>query len=181
MNTTTIQNQSVTTTLSADGRTLGLNEGYFARRNVLDWIFAALVIVGGLFAFARYNGFMDVYEKGILIGAMPAAIAIAWFWRPLRVLMLFVVGFALLGIASYQVDGGGSLGRADQVFWLKYFLSSQSAILWMSVLFFMSTILLARHDRQQRLRPQCHAGVAGLKNRLGSRRHGPDRHSGALV
>jgi len=41
----------------------------------------------------------------------------------------------LLAIVSYQ----GDLARADQVFWLKYFLSSQSAILWMSMVFFMST------------------------------------------
>ena len=34
----------------------------------------------------------------------------------------------------------GDLARADTVFWLKYFLSSQRAILWMSVLFFMSTV-----------------------------------------
>jgi hypothetical protein len=34
----------------------------------------------------------------------------------------------------------GSLANAEQVFWLKYFLSSQSAILWMSMLFFMSTL-----------------------------------------
>ena len=142
MNTTSINNPSVTTTLAADkaGQTLSLNEGYFAKRNVLDWIFAALVVAGGLYGFAKYNAYMDVYEKGILFAAMPAAIAMGWFWRPLRVLMVVVVGFALLGIASYQVDGAGNLARADQVFWLKYFLSSQSAILWMSVLFFMSTI-----------------------------------------
>ncbi len=66
----------------------------------------------------------------------PRPIAMGWFWRPLRVLMVVVSVFALLGIASYQ----GDLARAEQVFWLKYFLSSQSAILWMSVLFFMSTI-----------------------------------------
>jgi cytochrome c-type biogenesis protein CcsB len=42
----------------------------------------------------------------------------------------------LLAIWAYQ----GSLARAEEVFWLKYFLSSQSAILWMSVLFFMSTL-----------------------------------------
>ena len=40
----------------------------------------------------------------------------------------------------FRSDGAGSLAQADQIFWLKYFLSSQSAILWMSVLFFMSTI-----------------------------------------
>ena len=130
-----------TTTLRADRySTLRMSEGYFAKRSALDWVFAALVMVGGLYAFAKYNVFMDVYEKGILLAAMPAAIAMGWFWRPLRVLMVVVTGFTLLGIASYQGADGGSLARAEQVFWLKYFLSSQSAILWMSVLFFMSTI-----------------------------------------
>ena len=143
MNTTTVNTSSVSTsTLTSDSsnKTLNLNEGYFAKRNVLDWVFAALVIAGGLYAFARYSSFMDVYEKGILIAAMPAAIAMCWFWRPLRALMVVACGFALLGIMSYQGVNGGDLARSEQVFWLKYFLSSQSAILWMSVLFFMSTI-----------------------------------------
>jgi cytochrome c-type biogenesis protein CcsB len=118
------------------GTTLTLNEGYFAKRNWFDWLFAVIVVVAGLYTFARYNASMDVYEKGILLGAIPSAIMLAWFWRPLRVLMLAVAGFSLLGIVSYQ----GSLANADSVFWLKYFLSSQSAILWMSMLFFMSTI-----------------------------------------
>ena len=121
-------------------KTITLNEGFFARRNWFDWLFAALVIAGGLFAFTRYASFMDVYEKAILVGTVPAAIWMGWFWRPLRVLMLVVTGFSLLAIASYQQDGAGSLARAETVFWLKYFLSSQSAILWMSMLFFMSTI-----------------------------------------
>ena len=116
--------------------TFDLNEGFFIRRNWLDWLFAAIVVAGGLFAFSRYSAHMDVYEKGILVGTMPAAIWLGWFWRPLRVLMLACAAFALMGIALYQ----GSLARAESVFWLKYFLSSQSAILWMSVLFFMSTI-----------------------------------------
>lgn len=120
--------------------TLRLNEGFLSRRNWLDWVFAALVVVGGLFALQRYAEYMDVYEKGILIGTIPAVIWLGWFWRPLRVLMLVTTGFALLAISLYQQDGVGQLARADTVFWLKYFLSSQSAILWMSMLFFMSTI-----------------------------------------
>lgn len=116
--------------------TFDLTEGFFARRNWLDWLFAAIVVAGGLFAFSRYSAYMDVYEKGILVATVPAAIWIGWFWRPLRVLMLVAAAFALMGIASYQ----GNLARAESVFWLKYFLSSQSAILWMSMLFFMSTI-----------------------------------------
>ena len=113
-----------------------LQEGYFVRRNVLDWLFAALVLAGGVFAFLRYQSAMDGYEQAILLGTIPAAIAMGWFWRPLRALMLVVTLASLLGIWSYQ----GDLARAEQVFWLKYFLSSQSAILWMSVLFFMGTL-----------------------------------------
>ncbi|HNW01838.1 MAG TPA: c-type cytochrome biogenesis protein CcsB [Burkholderiaceae bacterium] len=128
MNTMT-QTPSATTTLT-------LNESFMSRRNWFDWVFAVVVIAGGLFAFSRYSAFMDVYEKGILLGAMPAVIWLGWFWRPVRLLLLVVAGFALMGIASYQ----GDLARAETVFWLKYFLSSQSAILWMSVLFFMATI-----------------------------------------
>jgi cytochrome c-type biogenesis protein CcsB len=134
-----MNNPGINTTTLTAGRssaTLSMSEGYFAKRNVLDWVFAALVAGGFLYAFMRYSAYMDVYEKGILLSAIPATIAMGWFWRPLRVLMALVAGFALLGIASYQ----GDLARAEQVFWLKYFLSSQSAILWMSVLFFMSTI-----------------------------------------
>ncbi len=116
--------------------TITLNEGWISRRSTFDWIFAAIVVAGGLFAFSRYQGAMDVYEKTILMGTMPAMVWIAWFWRPLRVLALVVGAAALLAIVSYQ----GDLARAETMFWLKYFLSSQSAILWMSVLFFMSTI-----------------------------------------
>ena len=115
--------------------TLSLNESWRSRRDVFDWLFAALVVAGGLFAFSRYHGAMDVYEKAILLAAMPAMISLGWFWRPLRLLAVVVAAAALLAIASYH----GDLARADSVFWLKYFLSSQSAILWMSVLFFMST------------------------------------------
>ncbi len=116
--------------------TITLNESFMSRRSALDWIFAALVLAGGLFAFTRYASYMDVYEKAILLGTIPSAIWLGWFWRPLRVLMMGVAAFSLLAIWAYQ----GSLARAEQVFWLKYFLSSQSAILWMSVLFFMSTL-----------------------------------------
>ena len=126
----------MTTASATIGTTLTLNEGYFAKRNWFDWLFAAIVIAGGLYVFSRYNGAMDVYEKGILLVAMPSAIMLGWFWRPLRTLMLVVASFSLLGIVSYQ----DSLASADSVFWLKYFLSSQSAILWMSMLFFMSTV-----------------------------------------
>jgi cytochrome c-type biogenesis protein CcsB len=115
--------------------TLTLHEGYWSRRNPFDWLFAVLVLAGGLFALARYDAAMDIYEKGILICAVPCAIWLGWFWRPLRTLILVVAACSILAILSYQ----GDLKRAESVFWLKYFLSSQSAILWMCLLIFMST------------------------------------------
>ncbi|WP_332814242.1 c-type cytochrome biogenesis protein CcsB [Ramlibacter sp.] len=138
-------------------QTLTLNEGFFSRRRPLDWGFALLVAAGGLFAFNRYAAHMDVYEKGILLASIPTAVWLGWFWRPLQLLMAVVAGLSLLAIGSYQ----GSLARADEVFWLKYFLSSQSAILWMSMLFFMSTAFywIGMAGR----------GESGTLERLGSR------------
>ena len=126
---------TMTSNSPAAVQNISLNEGYFSKRNWLDWLFAASVVCGGLYVFSIYGGAMDVYEKGILMAAMPSAIALGWFWRPLRILMLAVAALSLFGILSYQ----GNLERAETVFWLKYFLSSQSAILWMSMLFFIST------------------------------------------
>ncbi len=120
--------------------TLTLNEGFFARRNWFDWVFAALVAAGLLYALQRYGEYMDVYEKCILVGTIPSAIWLGWFWRPLRGLMLVVAGLSLLAIGLYQGPEGAQLARSDTVFGLKYFLSSQSAILWMSMVFFMSTV-----------------------------------------
>jgi cytochrome c-type biogenesis protein CcsB len=116
--------------------------GYFSGRSAFDWLFAALVLTGGGFAFQRYGASMDVYERAILIGVMPAAIGLGWFWGSLRGLVVGVGAASLLAISLYNrhLDNfGADLAQADHVFLLKYFLSSQSAIMWMSVLFFMST------------------------------------------
>ena len=115
--------------------------GFLSARSLWDWLFAALVIGGGVWAFARYAGAMDGYEKAILIGAMPTLVWLGWFWRPMGRLMVAVAALSLLAIWLYlEPAGGADLARADKAFLLKYFLSSQSAILWMSVLFFMSTV-----------------------------------------
>jgi cytochrome c-type biogenesis protein CcsB len=134
MNTTT-----QTIDLKKSDATQGMRAGYFARRTVWDWIFAVLCIAGGIYAYVLFSEFMNGYEIAILIGTVPSLIALAWFWSPLRQLTLVVAVLSLLAVWLYQVDGVGMESRAESVFLLKYFLSSQSAILWMSVLFFMST------------------------------------------
>lgn len=125
--------------LKKDGTAQGVPPGYFARRDLWDWLFAALMVAGAVWAFAQYHTAMNVYEQWILAGTVPSIIWLGWFWRPVRALTVTVGFFSLLAIWLYQTPEGANLARADQVFMLKYFISSQSAILWMSLLFFMST------------------------------------------
>ena len=113
------------------------------RVGLWDAVYAVLMIACAAFALNRYGASMDVYETWILIGSVPSMIALAWFWPSLRVLSLGVGAATLLAINLYagtQDNFGADLAAAEKVFLLKYFLSSQSAILWMSVLFFMSTV-----------------------------------------
>ena len=110
-------------------------------RSLSDWLFALAVLVGAGFAFSQYAAHMDGYERGILAGASLALIALGWTWRPLRLLAVCSAAAALLAITLYNQHpgaNGADLAAADKVFWLKYMLSSQSAIMWMAVLFYMS-------------------------------------------
>jgi cytochrome c-type biogenesis protein CcsB len=123
--------------------TLRLDTGsVLSRRTPFDWAFALLVVAGAAYAFHRYGASMDVYESWILVGTVPSVIALGWYWGPLRALSLGVGAAVLIAIALYSRatdDWGADLAAGEQLFLLKYFLSSQSAILWMSLLFFMST------------------------------------------
>lgn len=113
------------------------------RLGLADGITALILILAGAYALHRYGGSMDVYETWILVGAVPSLIALVWFWPSLRGLCIAVGAATLLAIHLYgrTTDAfGADLAAAEQVFLLKYFLSSQSAILWMSLLFFMSTV-----------------------------------------
>jgi hypothetical protein len=53
-----------------------------ARRSAwgLDWLFALAGDGGAGYAFQRYHAAMDGYEKGILLGTVPALIWLGWFW-----------------------------------------------------------------------------------------------------
>jgi hypothetical protein len=70
----------------------------------------------------------------------------------------------------------GELDNGSKKFWLRMMLSSQSAILWMSVMFVISTVFYwiglpaVRRRLQHRLQAV-----------LGRRGAGLDRHDGALV
>jgi len=121
--------------------------GFFKRLSWFDWLYAAGLTAAMLFALQRYSAYMDYYEQGILILSAPTFIWLGWSWKPVRWLVAVLGLFSLSAIALY----GGTLDAANQKFLLKYLLSSQSAILWMSTLFFLANLfywggLLARAE-----------------------------------
>jgi cytochrome c-type biogenesis protein CcsB len=130
--TTTSSNAMWPSTLSATGDAR-------AERGRPDWtdiVFFLLLSMGAGFALSRYGHAMDGYEKVILGGTVFAMTWLGWLWRPLRRLMIACALATGLALWLYQAD----LARADQVFFLKYLFSSQSAILWMCALFILATI-----------------------------------------
>lgn len=113
----------------------------------LDWLYAFALVLGAIFALREYGDFMDGYDKGILILHVPILAAIGWHWKAFRLYLAAVTVLSLTAITLYQ----GDLARAEQTFFLKYLISSQTAIMWMSALIFIATGaywlgLLARSD-----------------------------------
>ncbi|MBC3883977.1 c-type cytochrome biogenesis protein CcsB [Undibacterium griseum] len=111
-------------------------QGFFKRLGILDWLYAFALSLASLFALNRFGAYMDGYEKAILLLAAPVFAWLGWHWKPVRRLMLLLAVLSLSTIYLY----GGNLETGNQKFLLKYLLSSQSAILWMSTLFFLSTL-----------------------------------------
>ena len=59
MNTAT---QTIELKRSRDGG--ALQPSYLARRNIWDWLFAALMLAGTAWAFVRYGAAMALYARG---------------------------------------------------------------------------------------------------------------------
>ncbi|WP_300760039.1 c-type cytochrome biogenesis protein CcsB [Janthinobacterium sp.] len=110
--------------------------GFFKRLSLVDWVYGAGLLAAALFGLARYGAFMDIYEKAILLAAAPTFAWLGWYWKPVRWLIPAAALLSLFAISLY----GGQLDMANQKFFLKYMLSSQSAILWMGTLFVLATL-----------------------------------------
>lgn len=108
---------------------------FFRSLGWFDWVYAVLLAAGSVYAYSLYGNYMDAYEKGILFLIAAMLIGLGWFWKPVRILLPVVALLSLFGVSQYH----GELARAGQAFWLKYLFASQSAIMWMSVLFVMAT------------------------------------------
>ncbi len=109
---------------------------FFKRLSAIDWLFAFALIAGSLFALQKYGHWMDAYEKGFVFLFCAGFIWLGWKWKPIRILIPVITVVALFAISLYH----GDATRAKSAFFLKYMIASQSAIMWMSVLFIMATL-----------------------------------------
>jgi len=110
-----------------------------SRATAGNWLFLiALCAVVGV-ALLRFAPLMDAYELIILPAS---AVLLAWLglrWRALQALAGASGTLALSAIALYR----GDLAHGGSSFLLKFFLASQSAIMWMGVGFLAATALYA--------------------------------------
>ncbi|HNW78635.1 MAG TPA: c-type cytochrome biogenesis protein CcsB [Candidatus Competibacteraceae bacterium] len=106
------------------------------RLTAQEIVWAVLVVAGSLYAGLFYSASMDGYEMAILAGSALALIAWGRYWSPVRPLSVVVTVLVLLALWRY----GDDYGLRQRDFWLKYFLESQAAFMWMSTLYVLATV-----------------------------------------
>lgn len=112
------------------------NKSLLQRLNWLDWLYALILFAGAIFAYSKYSQYMDIYETVFLFGAAALASYLGWQWKALAKLVLAVGVISIFSISLYD----GQQARATQTFLLKYLISSQSAVMWMNVLFVLAMV-----------------------------------------
>ena len=90
-----------------------------------------------IFAIFKFHDYMDNYEIGILVGA---TILFSWLSKTWLNFGRFFIASLILSFISIYIYQG-NLIQAEDNFFLKYFLSSQSAIMWMSALYPISLVI----------------------------------------
>jgi cytochrome c-type biogenesis protein CcsB len=101
-----------------------------------DWLYALIVFAGSIFAYVKYSQYMDIYEVSFLFSAAALASYLGWKWKGLGKLVLAVGVISVFSISLYS----GEQAKATQVFLLKFLISSQSAVMWMNVLFVLAMV-----------------------------------------
>lgn len=122
----------------------GDSRGVRGRPTISDAIYFVVLSLAVVYCLKTYPDSMDYYERIILMATVPLLVWLGWLWRPLRTMTVVVGAVALFAIWLYSPDGNlanGDINRSETVFFLKYLISSQSAILWMCALFVIATVM----------------------------------------
>ena len=137
-------------------------DSFVKKLSLFDWFFAVSLIVAAGYAYQLYSYLMDGYEVAILFGTAASLVALGWWWKATRLFMVAVAAVSLLSVILYAPaiqtlvergmdsrDAIATLANLDDKvnskFLFKYFLSSTSAIMWMSALFIMATLIYFFH------------------------------------
>lgn len=116
-----------------------------------DWVFAVLMMAAALYAqLVVSEHHMDVYEVAILWGSALGVVALGWFFKPLQWYTLLCAALAWLALNQYAHD----INRAQTAFLLKYFLASQSAIMWLCFSTFLAFLCYLGGLLQALMRPE---------------------------
>jgi cytochrome c-type biogenesis protein CcsB len=99
-------------------------------------LYLALLLGGALYALKTFHKYMDIYEEVILFGSVGFFTWLGWGWNHFKKIMILVFAISLFAIHLYQ----GTLSNNEHVFFLKYLIASQSAIMWMNVFFVLSLV-----------------------------------------
>lgn len=106
-------------------------------------LWSLLIIFASWLGWHEYGELLDEHERsyeiGILIGTAIGVIAFGLAWKSMQTLMTAVLIMTWIGIASYAANGN-SYQAQESAFFLKFLFSSQSAIMWMNVLFIFAMV-----------------------------------------
>jgi len=111
-------------------------QSFWKGLSVVDWLWALLAMLATAYAYSRYAALMDGYEKLILVSTGAGLVAFGWYWKAIRSLSAAVFLLSIFGVSRY-VNG---LADAEVDFFLRFLVSSQSAIMWMSALYVLATL-----------------------------------------
>ena len=102
----------------------------------MQWTWPALMMIAAAFLLYMYADIMDGYELAIMVFTAACLAFVGKSWPGFRYHIIVVLMLSLLAISLYDND----LTHSETRFLLSYILASQSAFMWMSVLFIMATI-----------------------------------------
>jgi len=109
---------------------------FFSQLGWQDWLYTIVLMASTIFAYAKYSQFMDIYETTFLFGAGIVFSVLGWCWKPFRLLLVGIAALSLFSINLYQ----GDLESVNRVFFLKFLIGSQTAVMWMNVLFVLAML-----------------------------------------
>lgn len=112
-----------------------VHRGFNLDVGVISYFFLLSLSTLGIFYFNRDS--FDDYDLAILVSTVCLSVFVAYLWKSWRIFSVVVFSAAALAVLLYD----GKLEMAEESFWLKYMLSSQSAILWSCFCFLLSTLI----------------------------------------